>query len=132
MEWLNLLLGILGILVLLAAVGGESYYLYRYLSKPGSCGYYPFSPGTNRMETDQYTQIGYIQCSGGGPFWSQQSITIQNQSPTTYYFGPVPGHTDLVSIDPKKGLTYNPRGVLPTVYAVSGNTQQPILDVSTK
>jgi hypothetical protein len=129
-EWLKLTLIILFILCLIAGLVVGTIYMIKYLKKKGVCHYYDYVNPS--VEDDDYVSVGYVTCDSGGPLWKQNSVTIINNGPGTFYFQPVFGYKDIVPLDPSDSITFDPHGTYPVVYYKKDATiTEPNLTVET-
>ena len=122
-DWLQILLTIiitLGIVTVLVILGLK---MYHNITKPGTCGFISYSPSTTAsIKDDNYTQTGYISCSGGGSAWSPSKITIFNQGPGDFYIGPIQGQQDPQEISAGQSYTYIFIGSTdPNIYYTTGS-----------
>lgn len=122
-DWLQILLTIILTLAIITGVVLIGMKIYRNLSKPGTCNFIAYSPGTNTdTNDDSYTQCGYISCSGGGSAWKPNIITIFNKGPGDFYIGPIQGKTDLDKIQAGNYYKYPFNNISPNIYYVSDST----------
>ena len=139
-DWLQILLIIIITLGVIAGLLFSGLIIYRNITKPGTCQFIPYSPATKvirpvptySVSDSNYTQTGYVACTGGGSAWKPTAITIFNQGPGDFYIGPVQGQADPQLISAGQYYNYTFIGsVEPNIYYVPGSTTtEPNLTIS--
>uniref|UniRef100_A0A6C0EK89 Uncharacterized protein n=1 Tax=viral metagenome TaxID=1070528 RepID=A0A6C0EK89_9ZZZZ len=124
--WWVVLIWILVILGVLVGIAYGGYRLYKYLSKSGTCNFVPFTPNSSlrlrqSIGDSDMVQAGYITCSGGGPLWQHNKITILNKGPGTFYIGPVPDSNLPQELDSGDSMVMDMGTQSPNVYYKTGS-----------
>lgn len=88
--WLKVLLWVVFWIAILGTLAYIGYRVYKKETKHGSCKFVSSTPPDTSefvlvSDSDDYTQVGYIDCEGGGDLWVQKTLKITNIGPGTFY-----------------------------------------------